>query len=314
MTLTRIQGLIFSALAVLGVVATVVLPPLNPATEVLVVGCAIVVLGVPHGALDTLFARELYGVRSLGAWLRFGLVYLLLAGAVVGLWFIFPLLFLIGFLVISIVHFSGDPEGTVPWPVRLMQGGVIIFLPVLNHAPEVEHLFGLLVGPGAAGLLTPWLAHAAVPWAIGVGTSVLMLAWRRSWGALELGSLGLLAWVAPPLVSFAIFFCTMHSTRHMIRSARFSGASSVRFLLAAMFVPLLLVAAGSIVAWVLLRDQPVDQRVVQIVFVGLAALTVPHMALVERVRLRGWVSGTPAKGAGDTGMAAGGDGAPGDPT
>jgi Brp/Blh family beta-carotene 15,15'-monooxygenase len=302
MTLTRIQGLAFCALAVLGVVATRFLPALERSTEVLLVGCAIVVLGVPHGALDTIFARELYGVRTWAAWLRFGVVYLVLAAAVVGLWFGFPMLFLIGFLMISIAHFSGDPEGQVPWPVRLAHGGAIIFLPLLDHREEVENLFGLLVGDGAAGWLTPWLAYAAGPWAIGLGAAALFLAWRRSWGAVELGCLGLLAWLAPPLISFAIFFCTMHSARHMIRSARFSRQSSVRLLLAAMFVPLILVAVASVVAWYLLRDQSVDRRVVQIVFVGLAALTVPHMALVERVRLRGWVSG------------ADGDGPPGTPT
>jgi len=48
-----------------------------------------------------------------------------------------------------------------------------------------------------------------------------------------------------------------------------------------------LVVSGFASAW--LRQVPVEARVVQIVFVGLAALTVPHMALVERVRFSGWV-------------------------
>ena len=31
-----------------------------------------------------------------------------------------------------------------------------------------------------------------------------------------------------------------------------------------------------------------ESGVMQVVFIGLAALTVPHMLLIERIRLRGW--------------------------
>ena len=61
---------------------TLALGRLSPQLELIVVAVLIVVLGVPHGALDTIFARQLYGIRTLSGWLQFSLLYLLLAALV----------------------------------------------------------------------------------------------------------------------------------------------------------------------------------------------------------------------------------------
>jgi hypothetical protein len=68
----------------------------------------------------------------------------------------------------------------------------------------------------------------------------------------------------------------------------YSDRSSLYRLLAAALLPMLGVLGGSALAWYFLREISLDAKIIQLVFVGLAALTVPHMALVEQVRLSGW--------------------------
>ena len=286
----RLQGGIFILLALAAAGLAAWAPAWDRQTELLIVGSLILVLGVPHGALDTLFARELYGIRTAGAWLRFGTLYLLLAAAVVGLWFLAPGLFLVAFLAISAAHFSGDPDGDVAWWVRLVYGGAIIFIPALSDPDAVAGLFGLLVGDAASGQLMPWIIAAGWPWLAALVAAVGYLAWRRSPLSLELAALGIVAYFASPLISFTVFFCAMHSARHIIRTAKFSGQSSPVLLIAAASLPMLGVAGLAAGAWYLLAEHDLDERMIQIIFVGLAALTVPHMALVERIRLRGWMS------------------------
>ena len=289
MNALRVQGIVFSAGALLVALGTLALGRLSPQLELIVVAVLILVLGVPHGALDTIFAKQLYGIRTLSGWLQFSLLYLLLAALVVGLWLWQPGLFLLGFLAISAAHFSGDPLQGVPWPARLFYGGSVILLPTIGHAQEIGRLFGLLVGDATATPLVPWLRLLAWPWLVGLALASLWQTRHDFWTALEMAAAGILAIVAPPLVSFVVFFCGMHSARHILRTMNFSGRSSWRYVAGAALLPMAGVLAGSALAWVFLRDTALDARVVQVVFVGLAALTVPHMVLIERVRLSGWI-------------------------
>ena len=291
MNALRIQGIVFSVVAILLTAATIAIKRLDEQMELIVLAVLIVLLGVPHGALDTIFARQLYDVKTVKGWAAFTLAYLLMAALAVALWQVAPLVFLLGFLVISIAHFSGDPSVDMPVAFRILYGGAIVVLPTLLHAEEVMRLFSILAGADVAALLVSWLHFVSWPWLIGIAVAAVGCA-RLDWLAgVEIASVGLLSVLASPLVAFTIFFCGMHSARHILRTVDYSGRRSPYLLISASVAPMLafLVMLGAALLW--LRDIPIEVRVIQLVFVGLAALTVPHMALVERVRLSGWVKG-----------------------
>lgn len=289
MNALRIQGLAFSIGAILLAVVAVSTARFDSQVELIVVASLIVLLGIPHGALDTIFARKLYGIKTLGGWLRFALIYLLLGASVVGFFMLAPSGFLIGFLLISMLHFSGDPAAGTPWLARALYGGAIIVLPTLLYAGEITRLFALLVGIDAATLVTPFLRLLAWPWLISFVLAAIQRLPKDWLTALEMGAVALLAVLAPPLISFTVFFCAMHSARHILRTINYSGSSSLGLILGAMSLPMLGVLLASATAWHFLGGMPMNGAIIQLVFVGLAALTVPHMALVERVRLSGWM-------------------------
>jgi beta-carotene 15,15'-dioxygenase len=292
MNALRIQGLVFSIMAISVSIASLFLERLDQQIEFIVLAVLIIALGVPHGALDTIFARQLYGVHTAKGWLGFVVLYLILAALVVGLWLLAPFLFLAGFLVISITHFSGDPREGTPMPLRILYGGAIIILPTLLHADEVTRIFLFLVNNDAAQRMVWWLHGLALPWALGVFVAAAYHVQKEWLTSVEIACVGLLAVLAPPLVAFTVFFCAMHSARHIMRTFDYSGKSSVYLLIAAALGPMSAIMLISLGAWFVFRDTPLDARIIQIIFIGLAALTVPHMALVEQVRISGWVKGS----------------------
>jgi Brp/Blh family beta-carotene 15,15'-monooxygenase len=278
------QGQIFVFAACLILLANGILPEANLPLLLL----SIVLLGVPHGALDTVYAQRQYQVQGVWQWALFGIAYLAPVLVVIVFWRMEPTWFLIGFLVISGVHFSGDPQAGVPLMARLLYGGAVVVLPAWQHAGELTRLFSNLIPAEDAAWITAGLSAAATPWAVAIGVAALWVARRHGWKAAELVAVGLLSAGASPLVSFTIFFCAMHSARHILRSFEYAGAREIRPLLVAASLPMGATLAALGAGFFLMGDTPLDAKLIPLIFVALAALTVPHMALVERVRFAGW--------------------------
>ncbi|MBC7702419.1 MAG: Brp/Blh family beta-carotene 15,15'-dioxygenase, partial [Rhodoferax sp.] len=185
-------------------------------------------------------------------------------------------------------HFSGDPVIALSVPARILYGSAVIVLPTLLHADQVAALFGYLIGAGAAADAVDLLQAVTIPLLMG-DLLVVCAAARVDWlAAGEVLCVVLLSIFATPLVAFTLFFCGMHSPRHFLRTALLAEMTPTTLLLQVALAPTLACALAGGVALVVSGGQPLEARLTQIVFVGLAALTVPHMLLVERVRYHGW--------------------------
>jgi hypothetical protein len=268
------------------------------------------VFGVPHGALDPLVGRALLEPR-LGRrwWPAFHGAYLGGAGAVLAGWALAPATTLGAFLAASAVHFGlGDVErgrsSRAAYAAEvLVRGALPIVGPAAAFPQDVARLFGWLVPADARGRARALAGGARRRRPAGAragrrGGDRRAARRRRAGGApvdeaararhlavaAEVASLARLVAAAPPLVAFLVYFCGWHSTRHTLDlAARLDPHRPARALagfarLGAGATAVTLVGAAA--AWRALRPAAGDvPAAVRTLFVGLSALTFPHMAL-----------------------------------
>ncbi|MGB1710184.1 MAG: Brp/Blh family beta-carotene 15,15'-dioxygenase, partial [Candidatus Puniceispirillaceae bacterium] len=181
---------------------------------------AIVLIGLPHGALDGAIAIHLGFTRKLLHFMRFLALYIAMAGLVVGAWLLAPTTCLLGFLIISMLHFgAGDARHGTGWlrSAEIMaHGGLVIVGISQMHHDEVDVIFGYLTGRDTVLL---WQGIDVLTVIVGMAVVVCLAQalWHRRWRgtAVELGALAVLFALTPPLVGFAVYFCCVHSARHV---------------------------------------------------------------------------------------------------
>ena len=248
----------------------------------------IVMIGLPHGALDGAVAMHIGLVKKLSNLIKFMLGYIVLAVFVVILWIFFPTLSLIVFLGISLLHFGyGDVkngEGITKFAEAVAHGGLVIVGISQFHRGEVDEIFYYLIKQDTSII---WLAMniASIGVIAAIGTCLLQTAKDIKWSSttLELLLVGVLITVAPPLLGFSIYFCLIHSARHFSRIYRMikqNVANTTIKTQAILFTVACWLAA--VIAFVVFADfSNPGPTILRIIFIGLAALTVPHMVLID---------------------------------
>ena len=250
---------------------------------VAVLAVAVALTGLPHGALDPWIARRAGLWKGRLGWVVFNLAYVAMAALVVAFWWLAPGPSLALFLAISAWHFAGDWRPHLPGWARGLAGLALLALPAWRWPAEVDAAFALLAGPEGS-MIAIGMALAA-PWlAVGMAAAALVSLRRSPATAIELAAVAALALLLPPLVYFIVYFCALHSLRHLRMAARDADTASRWRMagVASLYTLLTLVAAMAAWPWLASATSTPDGDLLRLVFIGLAALTLPHMLVVMR--------------------------------
>ena len=265
------------------------LPPVVLASGLAVLVAAV---GMPHGGLDHMCSRALLRLRfGRGWWMVFLAAYLGAAGLIVAGWFLLPAVTVVLFFAISAWHFGDDPNAEQP--ARTVEGGMVIWVPLLFRPTEVTGLLAWVIPDGdparaaaGVGLAQPLL------WAIAVFFAVRLPFEATADAAGRKVAFALLFAMLPTLASFTLYFCGWHSTRELAGLAKQADPARPwrglrRVLTSAAPMAGLAVAATAALAVTFAGGRELEPVLVQGVFLGLSAVAVPHILLQEVARQRG---------------------------
>lgn len=276
---------------------------LGPAA-VAILFVAVVLTGMPHGAIDHLVAAQLYGLDT--TWTdqaKFYGGYLVLMALYGVFWVLAPVWSLWVFLIMTMYHF-GQADlaywGLPPIPARLVylsRGLFLIGLPIVAFPGLVDPIFDAIAGvrPSTWPLLD---THSTGVFAGLVGQHVLVLGGAlftadvatRDAGreALNVMVLAALFGTVHPLVAFAVYFGLWHSLGHILELLRFfrrreAAPSTIPsfYKKAALFTVLPFVGLAGLY-WVTQAFGSTDQMIA-LLFIIIAVMTLPHMVIVEHL-------------------------------
>ena len=258
-------------------------PPL--VWQIIALGPLVALLGLPHGALDHRVASALGPLVTRRHHAVFFAGYIGLAISIVILWIIAPSIALGAFLIYSALHFSDDWRADLGLWQSLPLGISVIALPALVFQSDVALLFGFLIAAPTATLFAALLHKTAIAAIIASALCLVVNLRAAPWVTVEYALLVATALVTPPLIYFVIYFCALHSPRHFLLTAdqlRLTPLQGLRAAWPILVATLAITALGAIVFAVFTPS--FEPATLQIVFIGLAAVTVPHMLLTAVFR------------------------------
>lgn len=291
------------AVSLIAIVSSLFLPEMMLAIAPFLLFISVVLIGIPHGAIDHIVAADIYGFQKrLQDHLVFYSSYLLVMLLVGLLWIFFPLAGMIFFLLISIYHFGqADMMALMKGKTALSQSfawirgvmiiGLIIFphadisLPIIEAAIRTSPDWFSVLYENALSISIFIVAAYLTLTLIASQVEKLNLLPKRF--LLEsLLLMGLLLFTHP-LIGFAIYFALWHSAGHVIEMMDFfrSKGRSLKIIgfykLALPFTIISLV--GLVLLFYLQQALAIGEEMISLLFILISVLTLPHMFVVDQM-------------------------------
>ena len=253
-------------------------------------------IGISHGALDNYKANKLFTIYKINSKAIFFTIYIFISALVIFIWSLYSTYTLLAFLFVASYHFGLEDtsflhkgNSLLDQIFYLIKGSLIVFAPLFFHVDETLKVFDtLMLSKRFINFLE--LEH----WIINVClflnfAGYLYFAFKNKFEDFEILFLDMLSililnFIFSPIIAFTIYFCFLHSIRHIISlsyeldESNFSNGIKI-FIRKALPLTIITAILYLIATVFLSKFFMLNDVIIKVIFIGLASLTFPHILL-----------------------------------
>jgi len=263
--------------------------------------CLLLILsiGVSHGALDNQKGKKIIQIYNIKNTYFFYTMYSMIGLSIIIVWFFFPTISLIIFLIVASYHFGKEDtefliknKNASNLILYFLKGALIIIAPLKFHFTETVNIFKLLLIQNENFYLFLEFieVNQILSFALLISLLVNIYYFINNFKIMNIlifidfFSIVVLNYFLPPLIAFTLYFCFLHSFRHSISLINeldindFKNGAHI-FIKKAMPLTLLTAVFYVVSLYFLTTYYQLNDAILKVIFIGLASLTFPHILL-----------------------------------
>ena len=253
-------------------------------------------IGISHGAMDNYKARKLLSIYKIKNKTIFFSTYIFISALVIFIWNLYSSYTLVAFLVVASYHFGLEDtsflhkgNSIIDQIFYFIKGSLIIFAPLFFYFDETLKIFEtLMVSESFLTFLEleHWIINVCLFFSI---SGYFYFIYKNQFKdfeilLLDMFSIIVLNYVFSPLIAFTIYFCFLHSVRHIVSISydldKNDFLNGVKLFVKKALPLTIVTAILYLLATIFLsKSYGLNEVIIKVIFIGLASLTFPHILL-----------------------------------
>ena len=253
----------------------------------------ILILGISHGALDNIKGKKLLKIFGYKSSFSFYFTYVLISFLIIIFWLLFSNTILLLFLIVASYHFGKEDtvfsfkrKYWIPECLFFFKGSAVIIAPLLFQKDKTNEIFRTLnVNIFESQIFTDQFLIILLCLSF---ISSLYISNKKNTDlqglmVMDFFSLIILNLFLTPILAFTLYFCFLHSIRHSITLIfeldKSFKSGLKKFVNKAIPLTFITGVIFLIAVYLLNNFFMLDEAIYKVIFIGLAALTFPHILL-----------------------------------